>query len=367
MILMWSLSLLSGVFVLGLAVRINLWRRQAPCLPSALGETAVATTVLLPVRNGEVNVFSCIESLRSQHESVHIRVIDDGSSDRTVAIVREAMAKYDNVDLVEAGALPEGWRGKLHALHVGLSGVADSWILMTDADTRHQSGLLRSAHAAAEENRLDCVSVAGFQETMGLGEELLIPAVFALLDALLGDWGPAAKGEAAVANGQFMLVRRAALTAIGNLEAIRNEAIDDVALVTRMRRFGFRVGFFRGLKELRIRMYRGGGATVQGWRRNLGGLFGGKLLLSMTVLLVILWPLCLMALAWASGAWPAALFLWLCGSGASALVRKGSGHSPLIGFLYPVDVSLLAFVVAWGMLDFRRGRLAAWKGREMRV
>ncbi len=233
----------------------------------------------------------------------------------------------------------------------------------------------RRAHAAAAERRLDAVSVAGFQEARGIGENLLIPAAFALLDALLGDWHAAAGGGAgdgpAVANGQFILLRRDAWEECGGFAPIRAVAMDDVAIAARLRVHGHRTGFLRAPDLLRVRMYRGLRQAARGWRRNLGALFGPRPAAAAAALAVLLVPpaglvLALLA-APAAGAWLPAALLWTAGAAASALLRASSGHAPAWGLLFPLDSLLLAWILGSAVRDHRRGRLADWKGREMRL
>ncbi|MFY9825956.1 MAG: glycosyltransferase, partial [Thermoanaerobaculia bacterium] len=257
--------------------------------------------------------------------------------------------------------------GKVHALWVGAQGVATPWLLSTDADTRHAPDLLARAHAAAEERGLDAVSLAGVQEVRGAGENLLVPPVFALLDALLGDWEEAAAGRGpAVANGQFILLRREAWEACGGFETVRHVPLDDIAVAARLRAGGFRTGFFRA-SGLRVRMYRGWGEAFQGWRRNLGGLLGARHGAVAAALAVLLLPVAAFLAASVSGLAVEATLLWIAGVAASMLLRYGSGHRPAWGFLYPLDALALAGVLALAAVDRRRGRLLSWKGREMRV
>jgi cellulose synthase/poly-beta-1,6-N-acetylglucosamine synthase-like glycosyltransferase len=245
--------------------------------------------------------------------------------------------------------------------------VSTPWILTTDADTRHDPELLARARAAAAAGGLDAVSVAGFQEARGPGENLLVPLVFALLDALLGDWEAAAAGLGPpVANGQFLLLRRAAWEQCGGFASVRGEAIDDVAIAARLRAEGCRTGFFRS-PGLRIRMYRGLAATWRGWRRNLGGLLGPRPATVAAILAVLLLPAAALLAFLLAGRGLEAGLLWAAGTTASMLVRYGSGHHPVYGLLYPCDAALLAGVLALGALDRRRGRLMSWKGREIRL
>jgi cellulose synthase/poly-beta-1,6-N-acetylglucosamine synthase-like glycosyltransferase len=282
--------------------------------------------------------------------------------------VASRAAGEPRLTLLAAGPLPPGWRGKVHALQVGAQGVETPWLLSTDADTRHAPDLLACAHAAAVDRGLDAVSLAGSQEVRGLGENLLLPAVFALLDALLGDWEEAAAGRGpAVANGQFILMRREALEACGGFAAVRGAAmIDDVALVARLRAGGFRTGFFRAA-GLQVRMYRGWGEALRGWRRNLGGLLGASPRTVATAIVVLVLPAAAFGAAVLAGRAVEATLLWGLGAAASMLLRSGGGYRPAWGLLYPLDALALAAVLLLGTLDRRQGSLVSWRGREMRV
>ena len=366
-----AFALLLGAGLLGLALRTAWHRRHAPALPApprAAPDSPPVVTLLLPVRDEEANLLPCLETLLAQTDRPRVRVIDDGSTDATAALAAERARSEPRLELMAAGPLPAGWRGKVHALQAGAQGVAMPWIATTDADTRHHPELLARARAAAEARGLDLVSVAGSQEARGLGENLLIPAVFALHDALLGDWRPAAEGTGPpVANGQFILLRREAWERCGGFESVRGEALDDVAIAKRLQSQGFRTGFFRAPGLLRIRMYRGAAEAFNGWRRNLGGLFGTSPgILARAAAVLVIPPVFLLACLIA-GEWTAALILWVLGAAASAVLRATGGNAPLYGLLYPLDALLLAGVLLLGARDRRRGRLASWKGREMKV
>ncbi|MFL6233668.1 MAG: glycosyltransferase [Thermoanaerobaculia bacterium] len=359
-----SLSLLLGAGLLGLALGTEERRRRAPALPPPLLQSP-GTTVLLPVRDERLNVEDCVATLLAQTAAPRVRVIDDGSTDGTAALVAARAAAEPRLELLAAGPLPAGWPGKVHALWVGSRGIETPWLLSTDADTRHAPDLLARAHAAAAERRLDAVSVAGVQEARGLGENLLVPPVFALLDALLGDWEAAADGAGpGVANGQFILLRREAWEASGGFESVREAPIDDVAVAGRMREHGFRTGFLRS-EGLRIRMYRGFREAVRGWRRNLGALFSHLPEMAAGILAVLLLPALALAAAGITGRWVEAALLWSAGAAASILLRSGSGHRPAYGLLYPLDALLVAGVLVMGIVDRRRKRTVSWKGRTL--
>ncbi|MFL6194262.1 MAG: glycosyltransferase [Thermoanaerobaculia bacterium] len=363
-----ALSLLLGAGLLGLALRTDERRRRAPALPPPPPLShPPATVALLPVRDERLNVLDCVATLLTQTAAPRVRVIDDGSTDGTAGLVAGRLAAEPRLELIPAGPLPDGWRGKVHALQTGSRGIQEPWLLSIDADARLAPDLLARAHAAAAERGLDAVSIAGFQEVRGVAENLLIPSVFALLDTVLGDWEAVGDGSGpAVANGQFILVRREAWEACGGFESVRKETLDDVALVKRMREHGFRTAFLRS-ESLRVRMYRGFNEASRGWRRNLGGLYGASPGRTAAVLAILLPPVLALLGCLLTGRWVEAAVLWTAGAASSMLFRSGSGHAPAWGLLYPLDALSLAGVLLLGVRDRRRGKLSSWKGREIRV
>ena len=362
----FAASLLLAAGLLGLALRTEERRRQAPELPPPQ-LPAPGTTILLPIRNELHNVIECMETLVAQTASPLVRVIDDGSTDGSAELAAARAAGEPRLTLLPAGPLPAGWRGKVHALWVGSQELSTPWLLSTDADTRHAPDLLARAHAAAADRGLDAISLAGVQEVRGLGENLLVPPVFALLDALLGDWGEAAVGRGpSVANGQFILLRREAWEACGGFETVRFVPLDDIAVAARLRAGGFRTGFLRA-EGLRVRMYQGWAEAFRGWRRNLAGLLSPHPRTVATALAVILLPVAALVAATVTGLAVEATLLWTAGAAASMLLRSGSGHRPAWGLLYPLDALALAGVIALASVDRRRGRMVSWKGREMPV
>src|SRR5262249_34845838 len=133
------------------------------------------------------------------------------------------------------------------------------------------------------------------------------------------------------------------------------------------RRHDFRTAFVRAPDLLRVRMYAGFAAAWSGWRRNLAGIFGERPASAAGLALLLTVPTLGMLVAGLRGAWPAFWLLWAGAAAASASARLGGVHSPWWALAAPVDALLLAVLLALGVSDYRGGRLARWKGREVPV
>jgi cellulose synthase/poly-beta-1,6-N-acetylglucosamine synthase-like glycosyltransferase len=363
---MTAVAALVAAAVVLVAARAALGRLRAPALPPAVASPAPRVTALLPVRDEESNVEACLAAALALPELAVALVLDDGSRDRTSELARAVAARDPRVSVLAVPAPPPGWSGKTHALARGTRDVATDWILCLDADARPEPDALGRALAAAAAQRLDAVSLAARQRVGGPGEALVTPLVFGLLDLLLGDWRRAARAAGpAIANGQFVLVRRAALAASGGFAAIAGEMLDDVALARRLAAHGFRVGFWRAGGALEVRMYRGLAASFRGWRRNLALILGERRLLIAGFAAVATAPGAISAAALAAGDARAALLGWGGGALASALLRAGTGSSWPWGLLYPLDALVTSACLVAAARDRARGVLAPWRGRAV--
>jgi cellulose synthase/poly-beta-1,6-N-acetylglucosamine synthase-like glycosyltransferase len=359
---------LAAVIALGAvggAVLVAARRRRAPALPAAELSPA-PVTVLVPMRDEQENVEECLAAILAQTTPVRVRVLDDGSVDSTGDLARRIAAIDSRVEVTTVPAPAAAVNGKVHALAHGAAGLETEWLLALDADARPAPDAVARALAAAEGRGLDAVSLAARQRARGLGEALITPPVFGLLDTMLGDWRRAATGEGEpVANGQFVLLRRAALEAAGGYESILGEPLDDVALARRLVACGFRVGFWRAGDVLEVRMYRGSAASFRGWRRNLALILGRRRGLVAATIAIATLPAAVALAMFEAGAPLAAAIAWSGGALASMRLRDETGSAPWWGLLYPLDALALAAVLVAATLDRGLGRLEPWRGRPL--
>ncbi len=228
-------------------------------------------SVIVPARDEQDNIGPCLSSLLLAAAGLDCEIVvaDDRSTDRTAAIVRS----MPGVRLVDVPPLAAGWCGKTHALAFAAPTTSGSWILFTDADTRHSPGSLQGVLERAGE--YDLYSLSPEQETVTWWERAVIPRVFAELERLFSyDDINRPDSEVAAANGQFLLIRRSAYDALGGHGAVAREFLEDLALARLAKLSGFRIHLGPGSGVVRTRMYSRFPAMWHGWTRNLFQLYG---------------------------------------------------------------------------------------------
>jgi glycosyltransferase involved in cell wall biosynthesis len=228
-------------------------------------------SVIIPARNEETCLAACLHSLSEQTGvNFEIIVVDDGSTDRT----QEIAESFSQIRVVRANALPPGWSGKVNAVEAGASQARGSWLLFTDADTVHLPGSLARAIAEAETNRAALLSYSPEQEVHSFWEKAVMPVVFAELAC---SFRPTAvsdpKSAAAAANGQYLLISRAAYDAVGGFSPLATSLLEDVAMARAVKASGRKIFFRYAPDAVRTRMYRNFVELRDGWTKNLALLF----------------------------------------------------------------------------------------------
>jgi dolichol-phosphate mannosyltransferase len=245
-------------------------RRSPPVVPMPEGLTGTTVSVLVPTYNEVARVGPCLEGLRRQGPPLaEVIVIDSGSKDGTIELVREAVGRDPRVRITEDPALPNGWVGKVWALQHGLSLAQGDWILGMDADTRPQPGAVAAVVNAARAHRYDAVSFAPRFDVMPGREQWLQTSM--LVSLIYRSTAPKVAtrpDERLLANGQCFLARRDVLLAHGGYDAARASWADDVTLARSLARAGVRVGFLDGSRLYDVAAYGSLRAVWREWGRS---------------------------------------------------------------------------------------------------
>jgi glycosyltransferase involved in cell wall biosynthesis len=327
-------------------------------------ETLIAqpqVSVIVPARNEESCLGECLQSLVTQGGAFEVIVVDDHSTDRT----REIATSFPGVRVIEAGSLPSGWTGKNNAVTAGARQARGEWLLFTDADTVHLPGSLARSVDEAGRNGAALLSYSPRQIVTGFWEKAVMPVIFA---ELASQYRPAQVSDpnspAAAANGQYILVRRAAYDAIGGHAAVGNSLLEDVALARAIKQSGRKILFRYAGDAVCTRMYRTFPQLREGWTKNLAILFpspGRMALWRLIEFFVFIASLALLVLSLVARDFRfAPLFLL---APALTLTRIFRAHfSWDATLLAPFGLPLFSYLLLRSKLSHRAGKVH-WKGR----
>ncbi len=248
-------------------------RSESPTPPSI---NSPLVSVIVPARNEERNIRHCVESLLEQdYGNYEVIVIDDGSTDATPRILDELVASHPRSDRLYVlrlrEDLPQGWAGKPHAIHKGAQEAHGKWLLFTDADTWHAPNALRSSLAQAIEEQADLFTLGSTQELPAFWDKVMMPMIYLGISMLyppklVND--PLSK--VAVANGQYILIRREVYDALGGYARpeLRGTLLDDRDLARVVKEHGYKLHFVDGQGLISVRMYHNLKEIWRGWRKN---------------------------------------------------------------------------------------------------
>lgn len=356
--------------------RGGFWRvsRQLAPLPSDhdLDRRIVA---VIPARNEVGVIGDAVRSLLQQDfgGSMHVIVVDDGSTDGTDGAAVEAAAAIGalaQLSVIGGAPLPPEWSGKVWAMSQGVAAaalLAPDYLLLTDADIHHAPENVAVLLTIAEAQSRDLVSFMVQLRQDTLAEKALIPAfVFFFLMLYPPAWIARADRGIAGAAGGCILIRPATLERIGGLRVIHSQIIDDCALARAVKDAGGSIwlGLTRSARS--IRSY-GSFGEISGMisRTAFNQLGHSYTLLTATIagliLSYLLPPVLLLsgrALAIALGA-----MTWALMSLAYVPLLRFYRRSPLWSICLPAIAMFYAAATVHSAVQYSLGRGGRWKGR----
>jgi hypothetical protein len=354
-----ALDVVVVLLVAHAAVNASLLRR-----PVREAQVDERVSILLPVRDEAHRVAATIASLTDQRglREVEVLVYDDESTDDSAAVV--ARAGGDRVRLLRGGALPDGWLGKPHACMRLADAATGDVLVFVDADVVLEPDAVAAAMALMRARGLTFVSPYPTQYAQSWLERLVQPLLpwswLTFLPLRVAE--TSRRTSLAAANGQFLVVDKAAYVRAGGHAAVRTEVVEDVALARAVVRTGGCGGFVDGRDLARCRMYAGGRDVVDGYAKSLWAAFGSPTgAVAVATMMLALGVLPWVLVAFTPLAWPAAV-----GGPVGRLVAAvRTGSRPMVdGLLHPLSVLAFAGLVAISVVRHSRGRLV-WKSRPL--
>lgn len=325
-------------------------------------------SVVIAACNEEEHLEAALGVLLEQdYPDLEIVLVDDRSTDGTGRVVDALAAKDRRIVPLHVTELPEGWLGKVHAVHRATQRATGEFVLFTDADVHFRQGVFRKAIAHAVENGLDHFVIAPELQARNFWQEVAYNAFATgfMVGTRAVDVGKEGS-DAYVGIGAFNLVRRSAFDRTPGFPWLKMEVLDDVGLGLMMRRAGAKGGFAIGLGEVEIEWYDSLRQMIRGLEKNAFGAYARyeySRLVGFLVLLAVVLPGPIVALA--QPFWPvrllgvavAAVML------AAGLVLKARTGRKLV----PLLLGPLGFlVIAWTLIRsayfcWKRGGIV-WRG-----
>jgi chlorobactene glucosyltransferase len=382
------LILSSLIFVAGLVIITWIHSQYQPDVvtrPCPPPDEAPLLSVCVPARNEARNISRCVRSLLAQtYPNLEIIVLDDRSTDATPEILHN-LAKQDiRLKILSGSDLPPGWAGKPHALTQAAAAARGEWLCFIDADTFVAPQALAAVYAQAQETGADMFSIFTHQEMGTFWERTVLPLV---MTALSVGFSPRKVNDPnrpdAIANGQFIFIKRAVYETLGGHETIKGSIVEDKDLAVLVKSSGYRLVVGDGSQVASTRMYTSLPEMWEGWTKNiyLGlrdkpgllalGAFGALLALTAALLLP-LWVLIGVYLAvTGSGVAGSVILFEALGVWAYLLVWRGRASREIgIPVWYALTTPLGAGVFAAMMIvsayNVLSGRGVTWKGRTYR-
>lgn len=251
-----SLGTVLGLVGLAVLVKVIAWHRKlsAAIAPRrnvrALRKQYPSVTVIRPVRGKDVGAaenFAAALDTGYPGEVETLFVFDD-DNDPGLPIARAVVAEHiaqgrrGRADVVVAGTPPAGRTGKLNAMVVGQRLARGELIAFGDSDTRPDHKVLRETVDtlyASSENGSAFAPILVHEPAQAAGDvfyALMQNALYAPLAA----WASGERRELPFIMGQLMVFRREALEAIGGVESVQGQLVDDMAIGKRVHQAGYK-------------------------------------------------------------------------------------------------------------------------------
>lgn len=383
------------LFLLGLIIIYwvhNQYHLDIVVTPTLPPIGAPLISICIPARNEENNIRRCVESALGQdYPNIEVIVLDDRSTDATHEILLESASllakkreQAPSLQIINGSNLPDGWAGKPHALYQAAAIARGEWLCFVDADTFLRPQAISSVYAKALETEADLFTVMTEQILGSFWEKVIMPLV---MTALSVGFSPRKVNDPsrrdAIANGQFIMIKRSVYDAIGGHEKVKDQIVEDKAISEQVKWNGYRLVVADGMQVVSTRMYMSLEGMWEGWTKNiylglrdhpaqlLLGAFGAILALIAALFLPI-WPLLGLAWYFNGGDWMAigviikSLIVWGFLIYARIRVARGMKISAWYALTTPLGAGVFAAMMltsAWKVLS---GQGVTWRGRNYR-
>ncbi len=129
-----TICIAAFISALDLALGIKKMTRLSSISPLKSEKTPMVS-IIVPACNEEKNVEQAMRTLLHQdYVNYEVIAVNDRSIDRTGDILSKISTEEPRLRVIHIEKLPEGWMGKIHAMHQGAQEAKGEYLLFTDGD-----------------------------------------------------------------------------------------------------------------------------------------------------------------------------------------------------------------------------------------
>lgn len=367
--LAWVGLIVVGVFARERMSRLNRGR-------AALPQPTPTLSIVIPAKDEAQGIADCVHrALAQDYPNADVVLIDDRSTDGTSQILDEIASREPRLKPFHVTELPPGWMGKCHALFVGTRGITSDWLLLVDSDVQLSADAARRAVALCVDRKYDVLSIMPTLDARTFWEKSLLPLMAVAWSAAfrISFTNDDSKPHHAFANGQFFLVKREWYENVNGHESVKDQIVEDVALMRVLKRAGAKTRLMLGQDLARARMHTNFRQMFHGWAR----IFAGSSARSVRPMLVVMSFMLVSLITLAIETWmsfqtghPA----WIGSAIAHVILMMGfvawiyatAGVSVIYTIVMP-----LTWPMVWAMLGYavhvcRTGNVI-WRGTAVKV
>lgn len=363
-----------GLIVLGVFARHRMSRLYEDREP--LPDPAPTLSIVVPAKDEAEGIAACVDRVLGQdYPNAQVVVVDDRSTDGTSRILDDLAMHQPRLKPFHVTELPAGWLGKCHALYVGTRDLTSDWLLLVDSDVKLSPDAARRAVALCIDRKYDVLSIMPTLDARTFWERSLLPLLAVAWSAAfrISFTNDDSRPNHAFANGQFFLVRRDWYEKVNGHESVRDQIVEDVALMRTLKSAGAKTRLMLGQDLAHARMHTNFSQMFHGWARIFAGSSARSIVPMLAVMLFLV--LSLLTLAVGIGmsvqnghpAWVAlAAAQLVLMSAFLAWIYSTAGVSRVYALALPVTWPMVMAVLGYSIYVCRTGRVI-WRGTSVQV
>lgn len=234
-------------------------------------ENVPLVSIIIAARDEEVKIEETLQSCLSlNYSNYELIVVNDRSTDKTGDMIDQFANKNDRLKALHVTELPDGWLGKVHAMHLASKAATGEFLLFMDGDILLHPETVTMAMQYVVAKELDHLCLfPGTLPGSHIAEEALV-ASFGMLFAIGTQplLVPTSFKKSYVGIGAFNLVRRTAYNSMGGHEPLKLNILDDVKLGMLIKRYGFKQDVLLADKHVKLKWQDSAWGVICGLEKN---------------------------------------------------------------------------------------------------